>query len=330
MGHCSHLSIEEREDVMLLGRQHKGVREIARAIGRDKSTVSGELARNSSATDAAPYHRASTARRKCERRRGRCRRQSLMGDPERRALVAAKLGDERWSPEQIEGRISEERPDLAVSDTTTYRAVWSGRLDCALSGRRKMSRMLRHRGKGRRRRGSQERRGRIAITHELSERPPEVSARTRLGDWEGDTVLGRAGGACLVTLVDRATGYLAGGPAPRKGKDEVADVAERSLADVPTQTLTLDRGKESAQARQTQERLGVPVYLCAPHHPWQRGTNENTDGLLRDFLPKGGGLDGATDAEVNAAYAMLNRRPRKRLKWKCPWEIYHRQSLHLL
>ena len=224
MGHCSHLSIEEREDVMLLGRQHKGVREIARAIGRDKSTVSGELARNSSATDAAPYHRASTARRKCERRRGRCRRQSLMGDP----------------------------------------------------------------------------------------------------------VLGRTGGACLVTLVDRATGYLAGGPAPRKGKDEVADVAERSLADVPTQTLTLDRGKESAQARQTQERLGVPVYLCAPHHPWQRGTNENTDGLLRDFLPKGGGLDGATDAEVNAAYAMLNRRPRKRLKWKCPWEVYHRQSLHLL
>jgi IS30 family transposase len=159
VGHCSHLSIEEREDVMLLGRQHKGVREIARAIGRDKSTVSGELARNSSATDAAPYHRASTARRKCERRRGRCRRQSLMGDPERRALVAAKLGDERWSPEQIEGRISEERPDLAVSDTTTYRAVWSGRLDCALPGRRKMSRMLRHRGKGRRRRGSQERRG---------------------------------------------------------------------------------------------------------------------------------------------------------------------------
>lgn len=330
MGHYSHLSIEEREDVMLLARQHKGVREIARTIGRDKSTVSRELARNSSATGAAPYYRASTAQRKYERRRGRCHRQSLMSDPERRELVAAKLGDERWSPEQIEGRISEERPDLAVSDTTIYRAVWSGRLDCALPGHRKMSRMLRHRGKGRRRRGSQERRGRIAITHELSERPPEASARTRPGDWEGDTVLGRAGGACLVTLVDRATGYLAGGLAPRKGKDEVADVVERSLADVPTRTLTLDRGKEFARARQIQERLGIPVYFCAPHHPWEKGTNENTNGLLRDFFPKGRSLDGATDAEVDAAYAMLNRRPRKRLGWKCPQEVFCSQALHLL
>ena len=330
MGLYGHLGIEEREDVMLLARQHKGVREIARTIGRDKPTVSRELARNSSATGAAPCYRASTAQRKYERRRGRRHRQSLMSDPERRALVAAKLGDERWSPEQIEGRISEERPGLAAGETTTCRAVWSGRPGCALPGHRRMSRMLHHRGKGRRRRGSQERRGRIATAHELSERPPEASARTRPGDWEGDTVLGRAGGACLVTRVDGATGCLAGGLAPRKGKDEVADVVERSLADVPTRTLALDRGREFARARQIQERLGTPVCLCAPHHPWEKGSNENTNGLLRDFFPKGRSLDGATVAEVDAAYAMLNRRPRKRLGWKCPQEVFCSQALQLL
>ena len=122
--------------------------------------------------------------------------------------------------------------------------------------------------------------------------------------------------------MDRTTSYLAGGIAPRKSRDEVADVAEHSLADVPTRTPTPDRGKELARARQIQERLGVPVRFRAPHHPWERGTNENTNGLLRDFLPKGRSLDGATDAEVNAAYALLNRRPRKRLGWKCPQEVF--------
>lgn len=130
--------------------------------------------------------------------------------------------------------------------------------------------------------------------------------------------------------MDGATGYLAGGLAPRKGRDEVADVVERSLADMSTRAPTFDRGKESARARQTQGRLGIPVCFCAPHHPWEKGTNENANGLLRDFFPKGGSLDGATDAKANAAYAMLNRRPRKHLGWKCPQEVFCSQALHLL
>lgn len=107
-------------------------------------------------------------------------------------------------------------------------------------------------------------------------------------------------------------------------------MVERSLADVPAQTLALDRGKEFARVRQIQERLGIPVHFCAPRHPWEKGTNESANGLLRDFFPKGGSLDGATDAEVNAAYAMLNRRPHKRLGWKCLQEVFCSQALHLL
>lgn len=139
MGQYHHPGLAEREGIMMMRRERMGVREIARAIGRDKSTVSRELARNSSPTGAAPYYGASTVRRKSERRRARCRRPRLTGDPERRALVVSKVRDDRWSPEQVEGRIRAERPELVVGDSTTCRAVASGSLDCELPGHRRMS-----------------------------------------------------------------------------------------------------------------------------------------------------------------------------------------------
>ena len=242
----------------------------------------------------------------------------------------SKVRDDRWSPEQVEGRIRAERPELAAGDSTTCRAVASGSLDCEPPGRRRMSRMLRHRGRRRRRRGTEERRGKTEVTHELSERPPEASRRSRPGDWEGDTVAGRRGAACLVTLVDRRSGCLAGGLAARKSAAEVTRVVESSLSGMPAETLTPGRGKEFARAADMQRDLGTPVFFCLPHHPWERGTNENANGLLRDFFPKGGSLDATTDEEVQAAYATLNRRPRKRLGWKCPEEVFHSRALHLL
>lgn len=253
-----------------------------------------------------------------------------MDDPERRSLVVRLMRDEHWSPEQISARIGIERPALSVSDTTIYRAVEEGSLDCELPGRRKASRLLRHHGKRRHKRGSGERRGRIRVTHELSERPKAADGRRRLGDWEGDTVAGRQGGACLVTQVDRRSRYLVGGKAARKAHAEVNDVTERALGGEVVRSVTLDRGKEFADAEGLQEALGAPVFFCLPHHPWERGTNENTNGLLRDWFPKGRSLDGVTDEEVRKAYDSLNRRPRKRLGWKCPWEVYHHKTLHLL
>lgn len=135
MGRYSHLTIEEREDVMCLRRQGKGVSEIAREIHRDKSTVSRELARNScAASTARPWYRASTAQRRYEARREACRRPRLLDDPERLELVREHVLEGRWSPEQLEGRIRLERPDLAVSDTTIYRAIGSGALDRCVGG----------------------------------------------------------------------------------------------------------------------------------------------------------------------------------------------------
>lgn len=332
MGSYRHLSIEEREDIMARWHQHEGVSQIAREVGRDKSTVSREIRRNGwRGRSGSRKYRASTAQGKADARRAACRRPRLMDDPERRSLVASLIRDERWSPEQVSARVAMERPDLSVSDTTIYRAVADGTLDAEMPGRRKMGTRLRHHGKRRHRKGgAPEARGKIRATHELAERPAVVEERSRIGDWEGDTVAGRQGGACLVTQVDRASGYLAGGKAARKARVEVNEATERALAHEPVRTITLDRGKEFSDAASLQGHLHAPVYFCLPGHPWQRGTNENTNGLLRDFFPKGASLDGVTDEEVREAYDSLNHRPRKRLGWKCPWEVYHGESLHLL
>jgi len=129
--------------------------------------------------------------------------------------------------------------------------------------------------------------------------------------------------------VDHLSGYLASGKAARKTRTAVNEATKKALAGKAVLTVTLDRGKEFLDAEGLQETLGAPVYFCPPHHLWERGTNENTNGLLRDWFSKGKSLDDVTD-EVQRVYDSLNQRPRKRLKWKCPWEVYHHQSLHLL
>lgn len=242
----------------------------------------------------------------------------FMDDPERRAVVVGPMGDEHRSPEQISGRIAMERPDLAVSGEGICRAVRSGPLDRELPGHRKASVPLRRHGKRRRGKGFRERRGKVRITHDISERPEEASSRRRIGDWEGDTAAGRRGGARLVTQVDRMSGFLVGGKAARKAHAEVNEATERALAGEPVHTVALDRGKEFSDAEGLQGALGAPACFCRPCHPWERGTNENTNGLLRDWFPKGASLDDVADDEVQRACDSLNRRPRKRLGRKCP------------
>ncbi|NMF25203.1 IS30 family transposase [Olsenella umbonata] len=332
MDRYDHLSITEREDIMLLWRDGEGVSQIAREIGRDKSTVSREIRRNGWANPRTdrPSYRASTAQRRADERRARCRRPRLLDDPGTRALVARLVRDERWSPEQVAGRLAREDPARSVSDTTTCRAIARGDLDREMPGGRAARRFLRHRG--RRRHASGEPRGAygVHVTHEMSERPPVVARRSRIGDWEGDTVAGREGGACLVTQVDRRSGHLVGGKAAHKTSTEVGGVTMGSLAGMVVRTVTVDRGSEFACAASLQEGLGAPVYFCDSHQPWQKGTNENTNGLLRDWFPKGRSLDDVTDEEVREAYDSLNHRPRKRLAWRCPCEVYFHRSLHLL
>ena len=214
MGRYAHLTLAEREEIMLMRHEGRSQADIARATGRDRSAISREMRRNSFRVGAGRCYRASAARRSCEARRLSCVRPRILDDAGLAGLVTRLIVRERWSPEQIAGRIGVERPDLSVSVSTIYRAVNDGRLDPPELERTKrgIRARLRHRGKRRHRRGGpEERRGRIPGTRPISERAAEVELRARLGDWEGDTVVGRGSGACLVTLVDRMSGLLVGG-----------------------------------------------------------------------------------------------------------------------
>ena len=323
MGHHIHLTPREREDIMLMRRDGKGVSEIARSIKRDKSTVSRELKRNS----CERFYRASTAQRRYEERRLSCRRRRILDDKRVFGLVRDKFLGEQWSPEQIEGRLALELGESPVSDTTIYRGIDAGLFDGCVGGH-KARRRLRHRGK--RRKGPSERRGKIKVSHEISERPAAAEGRGEPGHWEGDTVAGKAGGACLLTLVDRKDGFLVGGKCRRKTAKCVRDKMPRALEGQPLASVTLDRGKEFADHAQVTGEIGVEFYFALPHHPWQRGTNENTNGLLREYFPKGESLGRVSENRVQEVYDKLNRRPRKRLGYRTPYEIHYSETLHLI
>ncbi len=329
MCHHTHLTLEEREDIMCLKRQGETVTAIASAIGRDKSTVSRELSRNMCAKGAPnEYYRASTAQRRYEQRRLASRRRAILDDEALFEVVREKFLEEQWSPEQIEGRIALERGSSPVSDSTIYRAIRDGRFDGCLGGRKAACRLRR---KGRRRRApGTERRGRIVVSHEISERPEAADARSEAGHWEADTVAGKAGGACLLTLVDRSDGYLVGGKCRRKDSASVSREALRALEGQPARSVTADRGKEFAAHARVTEEIGVEYYFAQPHHPWQRGTNENTNGLLREYFPKGRSLASVGRGQVQRVYDKLNRRPRKRLGYRTPYEVHCSASLRLI
>ena len=169
----------------------------------------------------------------------------------------------------------------------------------------------------------------ICISNELSARPHAANHRRRLGDWEGDTVAGKTGRACLVTLVDRKSRFATGGKADKKNACEVNRVMIRALQGLPVKTITPDRGKEFARHAEVTSALQAPFYFPEPHQPWQRGTNENTNGLLREYFPKGQDLTDISEDHIQEVFDELNKRPRKCLGYRTPYEVFYKKKLHL-
>ena len=324
MRHYKHLSADERDRIAELHARHEKVSSIARDIGRDKSTVSRELARNG----RHGRYGALKAQERADERRKACRPKRRLDDPALAREVRSRIVDGRWSPEQIDGRLRLERGRCVVSFATIYRAVNEGRMDApGARGSEPVRRHLRRKGK-KARRGREETRGRIRISHGISERPAEAGERSRLGDWEDDTVVG-PGGACLVGIVDRASRLLVGGKAGAHTAEAVGRVEVASLRGRPLETVTPDRGKEFANHAQVSEALGgVQFYFCEPHRPWQKPSVENTNGLIREFFPKGTDFSKVTDEEVQHVFDMINDRPRKVLGFRTANEVY-REMLHL-
>ena len=274
MGRCRHLSIEEREEITCLRREGAGVGDIARAIRRDESAASRGPRRNAY-RDAGlgPRHRASTARRRYEARRARCRRPRLLDDPGPRPLAQREIPEGHWPPGQVAGRVAPEEGGRRVSASTICRAINDRRLGTprARGAGRGMRGRLRRRGKRRRRRGEEGRRGKIRVSHELAERPAAAGGRERLGDWEGDAVVGRGAGPRLVALADRRSGHLAGGRASSRTEAAVADVEMAAPDGAPALAVTPDRGPELADWPRVTGATGAESCFCAaPTTPGRR------------------------------------------------------------
>ncbi len=322
MRRYSHLSADGRDRIAALFARHETVAAIAAAVGGDKSTVSRELARNG----RRGRYGACAAQRRADERRKACRPRRRLGDPVLRQEVRRRIVEDRWSPEQVDGRIRLEAGCCVASFSTIYRAVAAGLLDLP-SDLVPVGRSLRRRGR-RPRRGREERRGKIGVSHELSERPAEAAARSRLGDWEADTVVG-PGTACLVTLTDRRSRLLVGGLSPAHTAEAVGGVMEAALSGRPLESVTPDRGKEFAGHARVAEALGgVQFYFCEPHRPWQKPTVENTNGLIREFFPKGTDFSRVTREEVGRAFGLINGRPGKVLGYRTANEAYRERLLH--
>ena len=320
-----HLTPIERESIMKLSIQGYGVRDIAREIGRCPSTISRELSRNAGTETSYSAYEAN--RRYRERRIG-CRPKLKLSNAETQEYLLAHLR-KGWSPEQIVGRLElcgKQRPGVSV--TTIYRGFKRGLLP------QELKTCFRRKGKPYRRKDViQDKRGRIKNAVSIEYRPKTVEWRNRIGHWEGDTVLGSPGTGGIVTLVERRSRYTLA----KKIEDKTAYVTTEAIAalfeNVPSRmlkTLTLDNGKEFAGHEEIAALTDVSVYFAHPGHPGERGTNENTNGLIREYLPKGLDFREVTDDEVEQVAARLNNRPRKCLGFRTPCEVFFKNlPLHL-
>lgn len=368
-----YLSFAEREEIAILHSREVGVREIARRLGRDPSTISRELRRNASTRSNELTYRATTAQWHAERRASRPKVARLAGNDRLRDYVQDRLSgsivrpdgetvsgpdvafvgrrhgrraDRRWakawSPEQISNRLKIDFPDdetMRISHEAIYQALFiQGRgalkrelVACLRTGR--ALRVPRERTKAK---------GKKFVTAEIliSERPAEADDRAVPGHWEGDLILGLESSA-IGTVVERTTRFTKllhlprmdghgegptvknGPPLAGHGAQAVRDAIVSQFGDLPEEllrSLTWDQGAEMAEHAQLRIDTGLAVYFCDPQSPWQRGTNENTNGLLRQYFPKGTDLSRHSRQDLDAVALALNSRPRKTLGWRTPAE----------
>ena len=315
-----YLSLAEREEIAVGLARGDSYRVIGARIGRPASTVSREVSRNG---PPGPY-RAVRAQALAELRGRRPKEAKLAGSGELRCWVQEHL-QKRWSPEQISRRLVKEfpgRPEMRVSHETIYQSIYvqgRGALRRELAASLRTGRALR-----RPRRKEGERRGKIPGMVNISERPAEAADRAVPGHWEGDLLVGAHGRSAIGTLVERTTRFTMLVPLPA-GTDAaaVADALTPVIAGLPgalRRSLTWDQGREMRSHAQIAVASDCEIYFCDPHSPWQRGSNENTSGLLRQYFPKGTSLAGHSPAHLAAVADELNGRPRKTLGWKTPAE----------
>ena len=316
-----HLRFEERYVIYHLRLVGLSLREIGRRLGRHHTTIGRELSRNGPRHGGGVYIHEVAQRRADERWRvARHRRRRSHG----RLYSYVVRGLKRdWSPEQIAGRLKRDHRDdgrMRVSAETIYlwiyrEAATGGRLFLHLRRGHKKRRKQRRQGSGR---------GLIPGRIGIDQRPPIASRRQRLGDWEGDTLEGAKGGGGLASHVERRSRYLIAARLPDKTAETMAAQTIGAFRRIPRRlrhTLTLDNGKEFARFKRIEAATGLAVYFADPYAPWQRPTNENTNGLIRQYFPKGCDFKKVSHKELASMLARLNHRPRKCLGYQTPHEV---------
>jgi len=314
------LSLVEREQISRGLAGGLTLRAIGRELGRAASTISREVAANG----GRQRYRALRAERRAIGCAARPKPGKLSACPRLRAAVQEGL-DERWSPQQISARLQAEFPDdleMRISHETIYLSLYvqtRGELRRQITGDLRSGRVKRRCHDAR-----LGQRGKIRDMVLISERPAEIADRAVPGHWEGDLLVGKQGKSYIATLVERHTRYvLLARLGDQRTTEHVVDALITRIGELPdhlVRSLTWDQGNELAAHKRLADATGMQVYFCDPHSPWQRGSNENTNGLLRQYLPKGSDLTAHTQADLDAIAAQLNGRPRKTLGWMKPAE----------
>lgn len=313
----TRLTEEERYQIYEGVTEKRSHREIASLIHKHHSAVSREVKRNTGLRGYRPRQAQEQAQ---QRHQHKPRYRKLT--PDVQALIAENIRQE-WSPDQIQGRLRSEGLPM-VCATTIYGFVQQ---DKASGG--DLYKHLRHRKPYKRRTGSPEGRGQIIGRVSIDERPSVVDQKVRIGDWEADTVIGKGHQGVLVTLADRVSKKTLIAQVPSKHAEVVTDAIINLLQPEKRHlhTITFDNGKEFAYHAQMKEALGADNYFAHPYHSWERGLNENHNGLIRQYLPKGMALDKVTAGDITFIQHRLNNRPRKLLNYKTPNEVYDAMRL---
>lgn len=314
----THLTSEQREQIDVLRRQEYNITDIAVILKRHKSTISRELKRNSS--QKYNCYLSHRAHQRSESRKSQASAQPRLKSNKIRAYVLKKLKLD-WSPEQIAGRLKIDHPELSISHEAIYQYIY----DKSTPNREELIQYLRRSHKKRHKKGLYRKTKKTKIPNRvcIEKRPTAVEHRKEHGHWESDSIVSRASKAALNSIVERKTRLLFLSKLNRKTAACTNNAIIRKLSYLPQnarRSITFDNGTENSGHELITEKLKTDCYFAHPYHSWERGTNENTNGLVRYYLPKGTDFAKITNAQIQALENKLNSRPRKCLGFKTPFE----------
>lgn len=319
-----HLTHDDRIRLASLKRAGLKQKDIAKELGKNPSTISRELSRNITLNKSG--YNVRIAQEKTDQRRLLANRhfRKIEKNSWLENHIKKKLKLD-WSPEQIAGRLNRKKEKTIICHETIYQYIYD-------TGKELTKRLRYKKSKYRRRYGTKKRETEREKTKKrrIDQRPKIVNQRKRIGDWEGDTVHGKDNSGAIATHVERKSGYFLGGKLEQNNSDAFKVAALRSFKRIPKKkrlTCTLDNGPETNKHELIERELKMIIYFAWPYHSWERGTNENTNGLLRQYFPKGTRFDTVTQEDVDRVAKLLNNRPRKRLKYLTPYEVFVRNCV---